>query len=256
MAEMREMRTLTLPNGITYTLVDEQARQALESLDDDIAQAVSEYLAENPIQGGGTVNPGDVDLTGYATQEWVGQNYQPKGEYLTSVPEGYATETFVQNKISEAQLFGGGNGGSVDLSGYATKDDLEDKLDASELPTAINDALTQAKASGEFDGPQGPQGEKGDPGDSAVVIHTTATLSSASWSSSAPYTLTLNVSGILTSDYPHISPVYSDTLDTAKTQKEAWEKVSRAKAAADSIIFYCYEEKPTTDIPIQIEVNR
>ena len=250
MAEMREMRTLTLPNGITYTLVDEQAREALESLDDDIAQAVSEYLAENPIQGGGSANPGEVDLTGYATQEWVGQNYQPKGEYLTSMPEGYATETFVQNKISEAQLSGGGSGGSVDLSGYATKDDLKDKLDATELPAAINDALAQAKASGEFDGP------KGDPGVSAVVIHTTATLSSSDWSSSAPYTLTLNVSGILESDYPHISPVYSDTLDTAKTQKEAWEKVSRAKTAADSIIFYCYEEKPTTDIPIQIEVNR
>ena len=25
----------------------------------------------------------DVDLDGYATEEWVGQNYQPKGGYLT-----------------------------------------------------------------------------------------------------------------------------------------------------------------------------
>ena len=35
----------------------------------------------------------------------------------------YATQTFVANKIAEAQL-GGGSGGDIDLSGYATKDDL------------------------------------------------------------------------------------------------------------------------------------
>lgn len=38
----------------------------------------------------------------------------------------------------------------------------KDKLDASELPEAINDALEQAKASGEF---------KGDPGDDYVLTH-------------------------------------------------------------------------------------
>ena len=34
----------------------------------------------------------------------------------------------------------------------ATKAEVENKLDAAELPIAINEALTQAKASGEFDG--------------------------------------------------------------------------------------------------------
>ena len=38
----------------------------------------------------------------------------------------FATETFVTNKISEAQLSGDGN---VNLSGYATKDDLNSKAD-------------------------------------------------------------------------------------------------------------------------------
>ena len=43
--------------------------------------------------------------------------------YLTEADlEGYATETFVTNKIAEAQLAGE----EVDLSGYATKDDLND----------------------------------------------------------------------------------------------------------------------------------
>ena len=43
----------------------------------------------------------------------------------------YATENFVSSKISEAQLGGGGYGGSVDLSSYATKDDLNTKADVS-----------------------------------------------------------------------------------------------------------------------------
>lgn len=63
------------------------------------------------------------------------------GEYLTSVPEeyvtdtklaskGYATQAFVTNKIAEAQLSGGGDGGGIDLSGYATKDELDAKANA------------------------------------------------------------------------------------------------------------------------------
>ena len=46
--------------------------------------------------------------------------------------------------------------------------ELEDKLDTSTLASAINTALGQAKASGEFDGepgPQGPQGIQGEPGE-------------------------------------------------------------------------------------------
>lgn len=37
-----------------------------------------------------------TDLTGYATETWVGNNYQVKGNYLTSADlNGYATETWV-----------------------------------------------------------------------------------------------------------------------------------------------------------------
>lgn len=44
-------------------------------------------------------------------------------EYANNKVIGLATETFVTNKISEAQLGGGGN---VDLSGYVSKDDVID----------------------------------------------------------------------------------------------------------------------------------
>ena len=44
----------------------------------------------------------------------------------------YATNAFVTNKIAEAQL--GGGSGSIDLSGYATKDELHDAIEDVEIP--------------------------------------------------------------------------------------------------------------------------
>ena len=51
-------------------------------------------------------------------------------------------------------------------AGYLTEhQDISGKLDADKLPEAVDSALAQAKASGEFDGPQGEKGDKGDQGD-------------------------------------------------------------------------------------------
>ena len=83
----------------------------------------------------------------------------------------------------------------------------------------------------------------------------TATITTT-WSGSCPYTQNVTVSGILASDMPHITPVYSTTNATALAQKEAWECVSKAVTAANSITFTCFEDKPTVKIPIQIEVMR
>ena len=88
----------------------------------------------------------------------------------------YATKDFVTSKIAEAEL--GGGGGDIDLSGYALKSDIPTKvsqlandknyltehqdishlLPRTELPTAIDTALAQAKASGEFNGEDGEDG--------------------------------------------------------------------------------------------------
>ena len=69
----------------------------------EIAEMAAE-LVDIPESGGGS-----VDLTGYATEQWVQTNYQPKGNYLTSVPEGYAktedipTDTHI-NSLIDAKL--------------------------------------------------------------------------------------------------------------------------------------------------------
>lgn len=49
--------------------------------------------------------------------------------------DGYATENYVKNAIADAQLNGGGGTGSIDLSGYATKDELNAKANVSDIPT-------------------------------------------------------------------------------------------------------------------------
>ena len=111
---------------------------------------------------------GEVDLSGYATKADLNNkanvsHTHTKSDitnlsiptktsqltndsgYITSVPseyvteneliaKSYATETYVQNKIAEASL----SGGEVDLSGYATKDDLNTKADKSAIPTKVS----------------------------------------------------------------------------------------------------------------------
>lgn len=76
------------------------------------------------------------------------------------------------------------------------------------------------------------------------------------WTGSGPYTQTVAVSGILAADMPHITPVYDAANATAIAQKEAWNCVSKAEAAAGGIKFTCFEDKPEAAIPIQIEVMR
>lgn len=98
--------------------------------------------------------------------------------------DGLATEEFVTNKIAQASL----GGGEVDLSGYATKDELNSKADVNHthneyatktelsdkanindipdmLATYVNDNIETLKGETGEVGPQGLKGDKGDKGD-------------------------------------------------------------------------------------------
>lgn len=99
--------------------------------DEKIADAVNEYLEENPIT---------VDLTGLATETYVDEKIQSIDVDLT----GYATEDFVKTEISKAQLSGGDV--EVDLSNYYTKSEVNKKIEDIELTP----------------GPQGPAGADGE----------------------------------------------------------------------------------------------
>lgn len=84
----------------------------------------------------------------------------------------------------------------------------------------------------------------------------TATLLSSGWSSSAPYTQTVSVSGILSTDTPIADVVLDVVTSTAMTQISAWMCVSKIETADGYITATCLENKPEIDIPIQLKVVR
>ena len=190
-------------------LKGEKGDNAIVDLTDYATQAwVLDQIAN--IQGGGSVdlssyytkNEVDTKLETYATKvelhshtnkttldgiteakitEWDNKS-EFNGDYndLTNKPiipsiEGLATETFVTNKIAEASL----GGGEVDLSGYATKAELNNKANknhthSAEEVTFLDGHTFQEKLnSGTLTGPKGeiwetgltgPHGEVGRPG--------------------------------------------------------------------------------------------
>lgn len=68
----------------------------------------------------------DTELTKKAAS-----NHTHTKSQITDLPIDIATEGYVKNKIAEAQL----GGGEIDLSGYATKDELKLKANKTEIPT-------------------------------------------------------------------------------------------------------------------------
>ena len=83
-------------------------------------------------------------------------------EYVTESElnaKGYATETFVTNKIEEASL----SGGDVDLSDYATIEFVNQEIKEIELTPGPKGDKGDKGDPGTT-GPKGPKGDKGDPG--------------------------------------------------------------------------------------------
>lgn len=57
-----------------------------------------------------------VDLTGYATEEWVTNN-----KYLTTIPNEYITESELDERLSDIEV-------DVDLTDYYTKQEIDDTI--------------------------------------------------------------------------------------------------------------------------------
>ena len=177
------------PENYVYTETEIHHWEELEARVDEIEKkGISDETIANAVEGYLTENPVKVDLTGYATEEYVIQaigeipevdlsDYATIKDVQDAIdgiehpkPDltGYATEEYVTQKIAEAEL----GGEDIDLSGYATKAyvDLEikqieltpgpkgDKGDTGEQGPAGKDG---APGKDGETGPQGPQGEPG-----------------------------------------------------------------------------------------------
>lgn len=153
-----DMRTTTPATIKVRRSIRTVASDPLPAPTEDVyAQILAAYAGVKTISGKGAPTS--------ATQGKVNQLYRDEDTqrlYICTAVDGGYTWAAV-------------SGGSVDVDATLTKagqaadakaagDAIWKKLDATALPTAINDALAQAKASGEFDGAKGEKGDKGDPG--------------------------------------------------------------------------------------------
>lgn len=83
-----------------------------------------------------------------------------------------------------------------------------------------------------------------------------ASLLLSNWSSTAPYTQTVSVQGILATDTPIVDVVLDSTTSTAISQNNSWAFVSKIETSANSITATCLESKPEVDLPILLKVVR
>lgn len=81
----------------------------------------------------------------------------------------------------------------------------------------------------------------------------TATLTTASWSSTVPYTQTVTVQGMTSSVIPIIGLIPSATVETGIEEQKQWAYVTKATSGTDSITFSCYEIKPTVALTVNIK---
>ena len=90
-----------------------------------------------------------------------------------------------------------------------------------------------------------------------TVIDTTCTLTVAGWTgASAPYTQTVNVANILSTDKAWCDLSVSSTVATGLDEIDDWALVSKIESGAGTLTFKCYEEKPTTELNVNVKVVR
>lgn len=90
-----------------------------------------------------------------------------------------------------------------------------------------------------------------------TVIDTTCTLTVAGWTGNdAPYTQTVNVTGLLSTDKPILDLSVSPTVATGVDEIDDWALISKAESGAGTLTFSCYEDKPTMELTVNVKVVR
>ena len=102
----------------------------------------------------------ELNAKGYATTSQIPTVPTNVSEFTNDAK--YASETFVSNKIAEAQL--GGDSGTVDLSGYVTKE----TGNASQITFADGQTFQAKLDAGILKGPKGDKGDTGEQGPQGI----------------------------------------------------------------------------------------
>lgn len=115
-------------------------------------------------------------------------------------------------------------------SGFLTEHDISGKLDKEKLPEAIDDALAQAKESGEFDGKPGP---KGDPGETTYIENP---YDDTELKNEVDKKLTTPTGNAKVGQLLHIKAVNDDGSVVLETVEMPTESVSDIQINGDSIV--------------------
>lgn len=196
-----------------------------------------------------------VKLSDYATL-----NDQEKESLSAAVATKLDSSEFTADKIIEIlNAASGSSGGGLNadtLDGKGSEDFAEAAHTHSEFENMVsiaNDASEPGEAiPSDADLLDGHPASYFATSEHTHTSYYSSTLSSSGWSSSAPYTQTVAVAGILASDNPIIDVVLSDDASTAQSQLEAWGEVNRIITSDGNITAYCYEKVPTIDLPINL----
>lgn len=86
-------------------------------------------------------------------------------------------------------------------------------------------------------------------------IEETSVLTVDGWiGDAAPYTQSINITGITSEMTPFIDLVISDDVETGKQEMTQWSYVTKATTSDNTITFACYENKPTIALNVKIKV--
>lgn len=82
------------------------------------------------------------------------------------------------------------------------------------------------------------------------------TIDTENWTGEeAPFTKTVEVQGIESTDIVNMYPVFSDNIETRAQEKEEYNKISLVNSATNSIQLTCDEETPQVQLNVRIEVT-
>ncbi|MBO5953436.1 MAG: hypothetical protein J6Q53_04880 [Oscillospiraceae bacterium] len=81
------------------------------------------------------------------------------------------------------------------------------------------------------------------------------TLLASGWSSAAPYTQTVQVTGLTDQLRCEVFPNWPDNAETEKDLQEEAAKISSCRRSGTQVTFRCLDERPAADIPIIVEVH-
>lgn len=192
---------------------------------------------------------GNVDLSIYATTAYVDGQVDAIESSISTLSQTVSTQgesiTSLQSQVSSNDT------DIANLQGITTTQSQSISSLQSEVSSLSQSVTTQGQSISTLQGNVSTINSELS-GKAKRYIYNT--ILSTTWSgSTAPYTQTIAISGITTDDTPHITPIYSEDIEN---EIQVWSMVVRAVTSDGSITFYCYGDKPTIAIDLQIEVIR